>query len=560
MLGVTTRIPTRQELQTSPHVVLSSEHEWDPQNVRFPKASRAVEEEVARTIGAVRAEEECDYDDVKDATKIQMLDIGDLSKRLIASAAVTSIPRKASQVDAEVQDATGLKTFQSQGRHSSVSPEDLGERWQIGLSQAKETLKRTAQRLARSAVMPLARRCRADRRFQTKRLRGMWASDAMDGQVKSLYGNRHAQVFANGSFFAEVCLMAREADAGQALKTFVLELGVPEELTVDGSKEQTKEGTDFMKCCRNDIKLQRTEPERPNQNPAEGAIREIRRRWFRTVMRKRVPRRLWDYGVRWSTQVMQRASVEAGGLPGACPLEAVTGETTDVSECLDFGFYDHVSYKENAGLGMTAVGRLLGVSHRVGGLMSHWMLTQGGAVISRTTVQRITNLEKETDEIKPSIQDYDTEIIRRFMEEEDLTYDGAKPNPKDWSEYLENDPDFQEEFDNVISESNMPEADDTFAPDACGDAHVNMELAMPRDGDGPDFAKVVKRSKDKDGLPISKANNNPILDTRMHEAEHKDGHKASLAANAIAENMFAQVDDEGNRHVLFQEIVNHRTD
>jgi hypothetical protein len=192
--------------------------------------------------------------------------------------------------------------------------------------------------------------------------------------------------------------------------------------------------------------------------------------------------------------------------------------------------------------------------------MSHWTLTQGGAVISRTTVQRVTNLEKETDEIKASIQEYDTEISRQFKEEEDLTYDGAKPNPEDWSEYLENDPDFQEEFDNVISETNIPEADDTFTPDAHGDVCINMELATPRDGDGPEFAKVVKRLKDKDGLPIGKANNNPILDTRMYEAEHKDGHKASLAANAIAENMFAQVDDEGNWHVLLEEIVDHRTD
>ncbi len=91
-------------------------------------ASRAVEDAVARTIGAVGTQAECDCDDVKDVTKIQMLDSGDLSKRLIASAAVTAIPRKASQVDAEVQEATGLKTFQSQGHHSSVSPEALGER------------------------------------------------------------------------------------------------------------------------------------------------------------------------------------------------------------------------------------------------------------------------------------------------------------------------------------------------------------------------------------------------------------------------------------------------
>ena len=32
-------------------------------------------------------------------------------------------------------------------------------------------------------------------------------------------------------------------------------------------------------------------------------------------------------------------------------------------------FYDHVSYKENTGLGMTAIGRWLGVSHKVCRLM-----------------------------------------------------------------------------------------------------------------------------------------------------------------------------------------------
>ena len=62
--------------------------------------------------------------------------------------------------------------------------------------------------------------------------------------------------------------MANKADAGQALKTFVMELGVPEELTVDGSKENNSPGTEFMKCCRrNDISLTITDPERLNHNP-----------------------------------------------------------------------------------------------------------------------------------------------------------------------------------------------------------------------------------------------------------------------------------------------------
>ncbi len=81
----------------------------------------------------------------------------------------------------------------------------------------------------------------------------------------------------NGTYFAKTCPVQKKSDAGQALKTFVRELGAPEELTVDGSKEQNKPGTDFMKCCRrNDIKVKTTGLEHPNHNPAEGAIREVR--------------------------------------------------------------------------------------------------------------------------------------------------------------------------------------------------------------------------------------------------------------------------------------------
>ena len=164
--------------------------------------------------------------------------------------------------------------------------------------------------------------------------------------------------------------------------------------------------------------------------------------------------------------------------------------------------------------------------------MSYWILTKYGTVQSRTTVQKITNLERQTDEMKSAIQEFDTEISCRF--------NGAKPNPEDWSEYLQHDPDFQEEFDNIANDPNVPEADDTFTPDVFGDTYLNMELAIPRGGDdGPEFAKVTKQLKDKDGLPIGTANDNPILDTRMYEVEYPDGHKALLATNAIAENFCA---------------------
>jgi hypothetical protein len=145
----------------------------------------------------------------------------------------------------------------------------------------------------------------------------------MDGRAESLEGNRCAQVFSNGSFFPEMHPMASKSQIGETLKTFVLELGVPEELTFDGLKEQTNRNADFIKCCcKNNNSVHRTEPKRPNQNPAENVIREVRRQWCRTMTRKRVPVELWDH----------QTFTQVGGLRGTCPLEELTGETVGMLE------------------------------------------------------------------------------------------------------------------------------------------------------------------------------------------------------------------------------------
>ena len=41
------------------------------------------------------------------------------------------------------------------------------------------------------------------------------------------------------------------------------------------------------------------------------------------------------------------------------------------------------------------------------------------------------------------------------------------------------------------------------------------------------------------------------MDTRVYELEYPYGHKESLDENTFAENIFDQVDGDGNRHVLF---------
>ena len=39
-----------------------------------------------------------------------------------------------------------------------------------------------------------------------------------------------------------------------------------------------------------------------------------------------------------------KTSTQAGGLGGRTPIESITGEIVDISEYLDFGFYDQVWY------------------------------------------------------------------------------------------------------------------------------------------------------------------------------------------------------------------------
>jgi hypothetical protein len=91
------------------------------------------------------------------------------------------------------------------------------------------------------------------------------------------------------------------------------------------------------------------------------------------------------------------------------------------------------------------------------------------------------------------------------------------------------------------------------------DQYLNSEFMVNKDGENS-MAKVVKRARDNNGNPIGKRNANPLLDTREYECELEDGSVMRYYANVIAENIFAQCDDEGRRHAVLAEIVDHKAD
>ena len=181
-------------------------------------------------------------------------------------------------------------------------------------------MKNTTQRILRSALLPLAWRYRVAHMYERPRIRGIIYTDTMDGQYKSHDGNKYAQVFATEFHFPAVYPMESKGHAGDALKQFIADFGVPDKIICDGSKEQTKRRTTFMEQVRkHHIDIHATEPGRYNQSKVEGVIHELRKTWFRTMHRKRVPKRLWDYGLKWVSEVCVRTSSDATDLKGRTP-------------------------------------------------------------------------------------------------------------------------------------------------------------------------------------------------------------------------------------------------
>jgi hypothetical protein len=541
-LFVESTTPTQHKLENSPHIHLTLDTEWNLHTMRL-----------ASTQSAEAETEFCD-------TEPGLLQISSVyCWREMAE--VMSNQRTISAVDVEAR-----KTFISKDRHPAISSEQLSERWNIRLNQARQTLKVTTQRGVRSAILPLSRRYRTGRMFNQKKLRNQkFYTDTLFGRCKSITNNTCAQIFANESYFVKAYPMEKKSSAGQALRQFVRDYGIPEQLTSDGASEQTGPKTEFMQTIRKyDIEHHVSEPHRPQQNRAESVIREVKRKWFRQMTKRKVPKRLWDYGIMWICETMSLTANSSFSLEGRTPIEQVTGETPDISEYLDFSFYDWVWYRDNAGVGNNMFGRWLGVLHRIGNLMSYWVLTIHGRVISRTTVQRVTNLELGTTEVKQRCEEYNARIAELLKDENHVIHGGEDQERQlqDWDDYTDgHDGDFVERFNAVVSDPEVPDADDEFTPDTFGDEYLNKEIAMAVGVDyesGVQFGKVTKRLRDAEGRPIGMANVNPLLDTREYSVEFRDGRTESLSANLIDQNLYSQIDEEGARHVLLDEIIDHQ--
>ena len=90
----------------------------------------------------------------------------------------------------------------------------------------------------------------------------------------------------------------------------------------------------------------------------------------------------------------------------------VTGRTPDISEYVDFSWYDFLWYydQEDFPEAHRRRGHWLGVAHRRGQACCYYILPQSGEPIVCSTVQRITDDERKSAEVKQALDAYDLAI------------------------------------------------------------------------------------------------------------------------------------------------------
>ena len=187
--------------------------------------------------------------------------------------------------------------------------------------------------------------------------------------------------------------------------------------------------------------------------------------------------------------------------------------------------------------------------------MCYWLITESGKLVSKTSVEHVIRDDYLNSEIKKQID--------KFNDKLDKSLDNTKFLLKDSPHSVDLDYDDDNHNHNVITNhritpsndeygdmltNNRPEADDEEAINK----YLTCELIMDVGSGNERKGRVTKRSQGHDGEPIGVAHNKPFFDTREYDVEFIDGSIEKYAANIIAENIFAQVDDEGRYHLILK--------
>ncbi len=137
----------------------------------------------------------------------------------------------------------------------------------------------------------------------------------------------------------------------------------------------------------------------------------------RATQRARSPKRLWDYCGVWVSAIRRLTAHDIPSLHDQVPCEVVEGNTPDISECVQFDWYQYVWYYDPAVQfpdDPKKIGRWIGVAHDVGSPMTFWVLPASCRVLARSTVFPLTQDELGDPLVKAKLVDLDLSVAEKI--------------------------------------------------------------------------------------------------------------------------------------------------
>ena len=133
--------------------------------------------------------------------------------------------------------------------------------------------------------------------------------------------------------------MTSKKEAGETLGRFLEDVGSPSKIIYDGAPEQIGDKTSKFQTImrKHQILGHQNEAFTQKYNRAEDSVREMKRRWKQRIIRRRAPKHVWDFGLVWESEIQSRMCRNNTTCSG---MERITGDTPDISEWLEFEFYD----------------------------------------------------------------------------------------------------------------------------------------------------------------------------------------------------------------------------
>jgi hypothetical protein len=209
------------------------------------------------------------------------------------------------------------------------------------------------------------------------------------------------QMYTNDVDFTKFYPMKLKSEAPDTLISFMQDIGIPSDLHSDDTKELT-EGRMGELLCKFWIQPSQSEPYSPCKVRAELCIREIKKAVRHASAKNNAPKCLWDYCTIYQCELRNLIAYLHYKFHGGTPYEVVIGQTPDISEYLDYHWYQPIWYfdqEEQFPEEHHKLGRWLGVAHRVGQALCYYALPISARPIIHSTVQPVSHDELQQQSI-----------------------------------------------------------------------------------------------------------------------------------------------------------------